>query len=168
MGSLIARVGEKLGDAVIDQHEALGDATILVERERITQVMALLRDDPDLRFNVLIDLTVVDYLGRSPRFELVYHLASIDVEPHGTDPCGLRERLRVKSAVPEQPCEIDSLTPLWPAADWMEREAFDLYGVHFKGHPDLRRILLNEEFVGHPLRKDYPKERRQPLVGPKN
>jgi len=74
----------------------------------------------------------------------------------------------VKAGVPEMPCQIDSCVEVWPAANWMEREVFDLYGVRFRNHPDLRRILLYEEFEGHPLRKDYPKERRQPLVGPRN
>ena len=76
--------------------------------------------------------------------------------------------MRVKAGVPEMPCQIDSIVEVWPAANWMEREVFDLYGVRFRNHPDLRRILLYEEFEGHPLRKDYPKERRQPLVGPRN
>jgi NADH-quinone oxidoreductase subunit C len=80
----------------------------------------------------------------------------------------MRGRLRVKIAVPEEPCECPSVVSLWPAANWMEREAWDLYGIRFQGHPDLRRILLYEQFRGHPLRKDYPKERRQPLVGPRN
>ena len=74
----------------------------------------------------------------------------------------------MKTPVPEDPCEVDSVVELWPAANWMEREVWDLYGVSFKGHPDLRRLLLYEEFEGHPLRKDYPKERRQPLIGPRN
>ena len=113
-------------------------------------------------------MTVVDYLGREPRFEVVYHLASIDTERHGTEPCELRRRLRLKVPVAEDPCELRSVVELWPAANWMEREAWDLYGVRFEGHPDLRRILLYEEFQGHPLRKDYPKERRQPLCGPNN
>ena len=111
---------------------------------------------------MLVDLTAVDYAGHpdreGPRFEVVYHLLS---SRH-------MHRLRVKAGVPEVPCQIESCVAVWPAANWMEREAFDLYGVRFRNHPDLRRILLYEEFEGHPLRKDYPKERRQPLVGPRN
>ena len=107
---------------------------------------------------MLTDLTCVDYLGETPRFEMVYHLYSL----------AKNHRLRIKARVPEDPCEIDTLCPLWPSANWMEREVWDLYGVRFTGHPDLRRLLLYEEFQGHPLRKDYPKERRQPLVGPSN
>jgi NADH-quinone oxidoreductase subunit C len=168
MDSLLEKVRGLLGEAVIDSHSHLGDATVLVASERIAEVLQLLRDHEEMRFNLLVDLTAVDYLGRDPRFEVVYHLASIDGEPRGTEPCRMRHRLRVKTGVPEEPCELDSVVELWPAANWMEREVFDLYGVRFKGHPDLRRILLYEEFEGHPLRKDYPKERRQPLVGARN
>ncbi len=164
---LLERVGELLGDAVIDSHARLGDATVLVDAGRIQEVLGALRDS-DLRFNVLMDLTAVDYLGRDPRFEVVYHLASVDTEPHGTDPARLPHRLRVKAGVLEDPCEIGSATSLYVSADWMEREAFDMYGIRFRGHPNLTRILLYEQFQGHPLRKDYPKERRQPLIGPLN
>jgi NADH-quinone oxidoreductase subunit C len=121
-------------------------------------IMRLLRDEPGLDFEMLTDLTAVDYLGEEPRFELVYHLYSVK----------RNHRVRIKSRVPEQDPEIASLVSLWPSADWMEREVWDLYGIRFCGHPDLRRILLYEEFEGHPLRKDYPKEKRQPLVGPRN
>ena len=100
----------------------------------------------------------VDWPDRLLRFELVYHLYSL----------GRNRRLRIKAGVSEASPEIDSLCELWPSANWMEREAWDLYGVRFRGHPDPRRLLLYEEFEGHPLRKDYPKERRQPLVGPRN
>jgi NADH-quinone oxidoreductase subunit C len=107
---------------------------------------------------MLIDLTAVDYLGQVPRFELVYHLLSLR---HG-------HRVRIKARVAEEAPEIDTATPVWPAANWMEREVWDLYGIRFRGHPDPRRLLLYEEFEGHPLRKDYPKEKRQPLIGPRN
>jgi len=168
METLLDRVRELLGEAVIDSHEYLGDATVLVERERVLEVLRTLRDHEKQRFNFLIDLTAVDYLGRDPRFEVVYHLASIDVDLRGTEPSRVRHRVRVKTPIPEDPCEVDSVVELWPAANWMEREVWDLYGIRFTGHPDLRRILLYEEFEGHPLRKDYPKERRQPLLGPRN
>jgi NADH-quinone oxidoreductase subunit C len=100
----------------------------------------------------------VDWLGQEPRFEVVHHLYSVK----------RNHRVRVKARVPEPLCEIDSVAGVYPSANWMEREVFDLYGVRFRGHPDLRRILLYEGFDGHPLRKDYPKEKRQPLVGPRN
>ena len=168
MEELLAKAQEVLGDAILDSHASLGDATLLVDAERIVEVLQTLRDHEELRFSFLIDLTAVDYLGREPRFEMVYHLASIETEPRGTEPSRLRRRLRVKAAVAEQPCEIDSVVEVWLAANWMEREVYDLYGIRFKNHPDLRRILLYEEFEGHPLRKDYPKERRQPLLGSLN
>jgi NADH-quinone oxidoreductase subunit C len=168
MADLLESVSAILGDAVLDAHDYRGDATLLVAADRLVEVMTTLRDHEDCRFNMLVDLTAVDYLGRDPRFEVVYHLSSFDPELRGSDPARTRRRIRVKVAVDEDPCEIDSIVDLWVAADWMEREVWDLYGIRFKGHPDLRRILLYEQFKGHPLRKDYPKERRQPLVGPRN
>jgi NADH-quinone oxidoreductase subunit C len=154
----LRRLLDRCGAAVLETHARLGDATALVARERIVEVMQLLRDDPECAFDMLTDLTCVDYLGQQPRFEIVYHLYSL----------AKNHRLRVKARVAEDACEIDTLCPLWASANWMEREVWDLYGVRFVGHPDLRRILLYEEFQGHPLRKDYPKERRQPLLGPDN
>jgi len=155
---VLRRLLEGCGGAVLDTHARLGDATAIVNKDELVSVMRFLRDDPELAFDMLTDLTCVDYLGQQPRFEMVYHLYSVTKN----------QRLRVKARVPEQPCEIDTLCPLWASANWMEREVWDLYGVRFTGHPDPRRILLYEEFQGHPLRKDYPKERRQPLVGPNN
>jgi NADH-quinone oxidoreductase subunit C len=155
---VLRRVIDRCGAAVVDTHARLGDATAIVRKEQLVEVMRIVRDDPELAFDMLTDLTCVDYLGEEPRFEMVYHLYSL----------AKNQRLRVKARVSEQACEIDTLCPLWASANWMEREVWDLYGVRFTGHPDLRRILLYEEFQGHPLRKDYPKERRQPLVGPNN
>jgi len=154
----LRRLLETLPDAVRDTHARLGDATASVDPARIQEVLRFLRDDPDCEFEMLTDLTAVDYLGEAPRFEVVYHLYSV----------AKNHRLRVKARVPERPCEIDTAVDVWPSADWMEREVWDLYGIRFRGHPDLRRILLYEAFEGHPLRKDYPKEKRQPLVGPRN
>ncbi len=149
---------EQLPDAVVSTHAQHGDATALVDAARVVEVMRLLRDAPGLDFDMLMDVTAVDYLGSSPRFEVVYHLYSL----------GGNQRVRIKAGVPEEPAEIDSVAELWPSANWMEREVWDMYGIRFRGHPDLRRILLYDEFEGHPLRKDYQKERRQPLVGPRN
>jgi len=166
--SVLDRVSELLGDRVIDSHAYLGDATLLVTRESVHDVLRMLKETEGFEFNMLMDLTCVDYLGKDPRFEVVYHLASLDVAPRGAEPSRLRQRVRIKVGVPEAECHVASCVDLWPAANWMEREVFDLYGVRFDGHPDLRRILLYDQFEGHPLRKDYPKERRQPLVGPRN
>jgi NADH-quinone oxidoreductase subunit C len=155
---LLARLLEVHRDAVRETHERLGDATALVESDRVVEVLRFLRDDEGLEFDMLADLTAVDYLGRTPRFEVVYHLYSVK---HN-------HRLRIKAGVSEDPCEIGSAKPVWPAADWLEREVWDMYGIRFRDHGDLRRLLLYEEFEGHPLRKDYPKEKRQPLIGSRN
>ena len=168
MSELLDHVRRILGEAVLDTHDALGDDTVLLAGEGLLESMRALRDEPEFAFDLLLDLTAVDYLGREPRFEVVYHLSSLDAEPRGTEPARLRRRLRVKVGVSEEPAEIASVTSLWSSANWMEREVWDMYGVRFSGHPDLRRLLLYEEFKGHPLRKDYPKERRQPLVGRNN
>jgi NADH-quinone oxidoreductase subunit C len=141
---------------VVATHADFGDATACVDAARIHDVMSFLHDE--VGFDMLMDVTAVDYLGETPRFEVVYHLYSLD----------RNERLRVKARVEQDAPSLSSVTPLYASANWMEREVFDLYGISFEGHPDLRRILLYDEFEGHPLRKDYPKERRQPLVGPRN
>jgi NADH-quinone oxidoreductase subunit C len=118
------------------------------------QVADFLRDDPALLMNMFVDLTCVDRLSREPRFDVVLHLYSIEK----------KHRVRLYAGVSQKQPVIDTLVPVWPGANWFEREAFDMYGVRFEGHPDLRRILMYQEFQGHPLRKDYPKEKRQPLL----
>jgi len=155
---VLARLLEARPDALLETHARLGDATAVVRADSLVDVMRFLRDTPGLDFEMLTDLTAVDYLGREPRFEVVYHLYSV----------ARNQRLRVKVGVPERAPKIETLVAVWPSANWMEREVWDMYGISFEGHPDLRRLLLYEEFEGHPLRKDYPKQRRQPLVGPSN
>ena len=120
--------------------------------------MEFLRDDPRTQFNILVDVTAVDYLGRKPRFDVVYHLLSLQ----------LRRRMRIKVRVEEENPGVESITSLWGSADWLEREVWDMLGIRFTGHPNLKRILMYDEFQGHPLRKDYPINKRQPLIGPKN
>jgi NADH-quinone oxidoreductase subunit C len=134
---------------------------VVATREALPALLAFCRDDGDLAFDMLTDLTAVDcatFPGREdgPRFEVVYHLNSL---PHN-------HRLRVKVRVGEDDPVVPTAVDLWPIANWLEREVWDMFGVRFAGHPDLRRLLLYEEFVGHPLRKDYPINRRQPLIGP--
>jgi NADH-quinone oxidoreductase subunit C len=131
-----------------------GNEWARVRRDAWLQVATFLRDDPATAMNMISDLTCVDRFGHEPRFDVVMHLYSVDK----------KHRVRLYGGVPEEEPTIESVVSLWPGANWFEREAFDLYGVRFKGHPDLRRILMYPEFVGHPLRKDYPKEKRQPLV----
>lgn len=147
---------ERVPHAIRETATYVGDDMALVERDHLIEVLTLLRDDPRLDFAMLSDLTVVDWLGQDPRFEVVYQLYSLR---H-------KHRVRLKVHVGEAPeeCWVPTATGLWHAAAWSEREAWDLYGVKFSGHPDLRRILMYEEFVGHPLRKDYPQNGRQPLI----
>ncbi len=152
---LEALVG-KFGDDIVSTHSDFGDDTALVRRERIVEICTFLRDDPGLRFDFAMDLTGVDYLGEEPRFEVVYHLYSLEK----------KHRVRIKTRVPEEDPVIDSVITVWAGMDWYEREAYDMYGIVFRNHPNLKRILMYESFVGHPLRKDYPKAKRQPTIGP--
>jgi len=149
-------IEKRFPGAVFDWHAQHGDRTLIVDGARLFDIARLLKEE--LGYNFLVDLTAADYLPRKPRFEVVYHFMNL----------ATKARLRIKVPSDDQHPEVPSLTPLWPIANWLEREAWDLLGVRFTGHPDLKRILLYEEFEGHPLRKDYPKTGRQPLIGPKN
>jgi NADH-quinone oxidoreductase subunit C len=145
-------------EGVVEISFPQGDAMAVVLPQVIRGVMDFLKNDARLQYDMLTDMTAVDHLGRKPRFEVVYHLLSLP----------FRRRLRIKVSLEEAEPTIDSLTPLWGGANWLEREIWDMYGIRFAGHPNLRRILLYEEFQGHPLRKDYPIRKRQPLIGPRN
>jgi len=158
---ILAELQRRFGDAIVETHEQRGDATAVVARAAILTVLTHCRDDVALAFDVLMDLTAVDYLrypGREdgPRYEVVYHLYSI----------AHNHRLRLKVRLDEDDATVPTAVALWPIANWLEREVWDMFGVRFDGHPDPRRLLMYEEFVGHPLRKDYPINRRQPLIGP--
>jgi NADH-quinone oxidoreductase subunit C len=158
---MLDAVRARFGTAVVDTHEHRGDATVVLDRAALAGALRHCRDEPALAFDVLMDLTAVDYLkypGREdgPRFEVVYHLYSL----------AHNHRLRVKVRVDEDDASVPTAVGLWPIANWMEREVWDMFGIRFDGHPDLRRLLMYEEFVGHALRKDYPITRRQPLIGP--
>jgi NADH-quinone oxidoreductase subunit C len=145
----------KLGDMLLESQVSLGDEVVRIDRAALRPVLTILRDDVDFNFSMFLSVTVVDWMDRAEeRFEIVYHLLS--VEKH--------YRLRVKAWVPENSAEVDSVSDLWAGANFMEREAWDMYGVRFKGHPDLRRILMYDEFKGHPLRKDYPVQAKQPRI----
>lgn len=194
VSALLGMVLERLGALVLEARCEFGDDRIHVARENIVEVCRALRDTPELAFDLLLDVTAVDYLGNpdgfrtnlevwdenrarlrrrpqsrhhlvlpergsEPRFAVVYHLLSTQ---H-------LHRLRIKCRVPEDDPTIASVSGLWPGANWLERETWDLYGIRFSGHPNLRRIYLYEEFAGHPLRKDYDKLKEQPIqeyVGP--
>jgi len=187
-------VRQRFPQWVIGAHRFRAQETVLLKREGLLEVARFLRDDPAMRCDFLMDLTCVDYhaFGRSPRsaptlaspsplpyymkpvpsaetwqrgvphdeyrFEVVYQFFS----------SAFHHRLRVKVPLQAEDPVVESLTTLWPGANWFEREAWDMFGIRFTGHSNLKRILLYEEFQGHPLRKDYPIRQRQPLIGPFN
>ncbi len=195
--SLIKLVEDRFPDAARASHAYRGDETVVLRREFLLEVARFLKENPALEMNFLMDLTAVDYstFGKSPapaffassgvavspssqipdedpwpgpptmapglpeaRFAVAYHFYST-THKHG---------LRLVVPLEEADAELDSLTSLWAGANWLEREVWDMFGIRFQGHPDLKRILMYEEFEGHPLRKDYPVNKRQPLIGPQN
>ena len=144
---LVKKLKERLGDGVLEASEFLGQLSIAIAPERIVEACTVLRDDEETQFNYLSDLTCVHYPdNRSAPFQVVYNLYSIS------------KNERVRLNVDTNGAGVESVTSIWPAADWMEREVYDLFGVSFHNHPDLRRILLPPDWDGHPLRKDYPLE----------
>ncbi len=153
--AVLAALVARFPDAVSDAYEGVGgDDCAFVRKERIEEVCRFLKDEPSLAFNLAPYVTAVDYLGLEPRFEVVYNLYST-VHDH-------RLRLRVK--VPEGDLQVPTVTTVWRGVEWYERYCLDMYGIKFPGHPDPRRLLMYDEFVGHPLRKDYPLKGRQPLI----
>ncbi len=145
LGEMADGIADRLGDVLESQDIAFGELTITVAPSEIVNVLRFLRDDPSLQFICLIDICGVDYPERKRRFDVVYHLLS----PRQN------ARIRVKVETGEE-MAIASATEIHPGADWFEREAYDLYGILFTGHPDLRRLLTDYGFQGHPLRKDFP------------
>jgi NADH-quinone oxidoreductase subunit C len=135
-------------NAISEVIEFRGETTIVVPRNVLRRVAERCREDNDLQFNLLSDATCVDRLPLEPRFEVNYHLVSIRQA----------RRLRLQVRLASNDAVVDSLVPVWPGANWLEREIFDLFGIRFHGHPDLRRILMPDDWEGHPLRKDFPVE----------
>ena len=192
--SLIEAVEKRFPDGVSASYAYRGDATVVLRPGSLLEIARFLKEDPELSMNFLVDVTAVDYsaFGKGPapaffassgvtvspspqipdrsrdpwpgppdaaRFAVVYHFFSM----------AKKHRLRLQVPVEDETSpEVDSLTSLWPGANWLEREVWDMFGIGFRGHPDLKRILMYEEFEGYPLRKDYPVKKRQPLVGPLN
>ncbi len=152
---VVEKLKGKFGASVLAEVEHRGETTVTVEAGEIVEICTYLRDD--CGFNFLSDLCGVDYLGRTPRFEVVYNLYNIST----------KSRLRVKILVAEQDPRVDTVSGVWSTANWHERECWDLMGISFNNHPDLRRILLPEDWQGHPLRKDYPVQGpdREPYQG---
>jgi NADH-quinone oxidoreductase subunit C len=151
---LDARVRAAVAGSGAELESNVSGPVLVVRHEAIRDVMRFLRDDPGLRYDMLVDLTAIDYRPREGRFHVVYLLASLS----------RIERLTVKVKLAGENPALPSIADLWRNANWAERETYDMFGIGFEGHPDLRRILMYPEFVGHPLRKDYPVEKRQPLV----
>jgi len=135
-------------NAISEVIEFRGETTIVVPRNVLREVAERCRADKELQFNLLSDATCVDRFPLEPRFELNYHLVSIP----------RRDRVRLRVRLSSDDPNVDSLVPVWPGANWLEREIFDLFGIRFNDHPDLRRILLPDDWEGHPLRRDYPVE----------
>lgn len=153
-----AAIESRFSEAILGSHSQKGDETVIIKKDSIFSILKFLKEDPDQDYAFLMDLTAVDYPDRDLRFEVVYHLYSMK----------RNARIRLKTGVSVSDPRIESCVPLYRGASWYERECYDMYGIIFENHPDLRRILLYEEFQGHPLRKDYPVNKRQPLVGPEN
>lgn len=151
---VLERLKRKFGDAILETSSMHGNECAVVAPEILVQVAQFLKKEQELHFDMPIDCTAIDLQTGPLRFEVVWHLYSTH---H-------RHRLRLKVRVAEQTPEVNSLTSVWPGMNWFERETWDLYGMRFLGHPNLKRILMYEEFVGHPLRKDYPVDGRQPLI----
>ena len=151
----VDKLKAKFGETVLAVSEFRGETTVVVKKEEIVAVCTFLKHE--LGYNFLTDLCAIDYLGQAPRFMMVYQLYSI----------GAHQRLRIKAAVEESDARIDTVSCVWATANWLERECNDLMGIVFNNHPDPRRILMPDDWVGHPLRKDYPVQGpdREPYQG---
>ncbi|HEY4274591.1 MAG TPA: NADH-quinone oxidoreductase subunit C [Rhizomicrobium sp.] len=145
LGQLAEKLSGVFGPALTEHKLVVGELTLTVAPDRILEVLKHLRDDPECDFKILVDICGNDWPQREKRFDMVYHLLSL----------GLNQRIRIKTAVGEGET-IPSCIAIYPAAGWFEREAFDMYGIAFDDHPDLRRILTDYGFSGYPLRKDFP------------
>ncbi|AEH45487.1 NADH (or F420H2) dehydrogenase, subunit C [Thermodesulfatator indicus DSM 15286] len=143
----IEMLKENFPDEIIEEGESAGQPYVVVKKEKIVEILRFLHDKPELLFDHLADLTAVDWFKKkTPRFEIVYNLFSIRY----------KQFLRVKAQVSEEDPQIDSVTSIWKVANWFEREVYDMFGITFKGHPDLRRLIMPEDWQGYPLRKEHP------------
>jgi NADH/F420H2 dehydrogenase subunit C len=146
LDGLVSKVKEKFPESILDASTFREEVTLHLRAEDILPICRLLHDDPELSFDYLVDLCGVDDYPDEPRFQVVYHLCAMKT----------RRRLRLKVSLRGAGPRVSSVFSIWKGADWLEREAFDMFGITFLGHPDLRRILLTPDWEGHPLRKDYP------------
>lgn len=146
--TVVDSLSTNLPDSVLDVKAFRGEATLIIDKKRVREICHHLKNDFGFKF--IADITAVDYLGvKTPRFEVVYH-----VHRFGPD-FGDNVRIRLKTELPEEEPRIDSVVPVWSGANWFEREVYDMFGIEFLGHPDLRRILMPEDYEPHPLRKDF-------------
>lgn len=143
---VLQKLKEKFPQVSFVENEYHGDFSITLPKQSIVEVCNFIKTDPDLQFVYCEDITAVDWAKRTDRFTVVYHIFSIK---HNF-------RLRLRADVDEKECSIDTVTTVWKAANWQERETYDMYGIKFNNHPDLRRMYMPEEFEYHPLRKDFP------------
>jgi NADH-quinone oxidoreductase subunit C len=152
----VVKLKEQFAASIIDVTEFRGEVTVTVRKDAILDILSFLKKS--LQYNLLTDVTAVDYLGKkADRYMMVYQLFSI----------AIKDRLRIKTPVSEADCRIPTVSQIWKTANWLEREVYDLFGITFDNHPDLRRILMTDDWVGHPLRKDYPLQGpdREPYKG---
>ncbi len=163
--TLLEHLRTALPDVALEGVDARDQPCIIVPRGSLVEVSRVLRDHPALRFSLLAELTAVDYWPhRQPRFDVVYHLACIGVKDFpvvGEHPTPKRLRMKVPVGIDDP--VVPTLSGIWPNADWYEREVYDLFGVAFEGHPDLRRILMPDDWQGHPARKDSPVQVKVPV-----
>ncbi len=153
LDKVVAALEKAAKDAVLEQIPVAEDDRLIVDAKQIKTICKALKTDAGLAFDLLVELTCVDYLGEEPRFEMIYQLYSMKNN----------YRLRLKARLPEGE-EIDTVSDVWRVANPLEREVWDMFGVRFTGHPNLKRLLMYEEFEGHPLRKDYPLKKHQPII----
>ena len=150
---VISELKEKFTDRIKETTSDFGDDTVLIDRDFLAELVQFLKQKP-YEYTMLLDITCVDYLGREPRFEMVYHLLSLSA----------KHRLRIKVPLAEKNLSVESMSAIWKNANWLEREVYDMFGVRFYGHPDLRRLFMYDGFEGFPLRKDYPLRKSQPRI----
>lgn len=143
---IVQKIKENIGEANVEFVDAIGDLSVVVKKEKLIELAAYLKECPDLEFLMCKDVTAIDWATRKKRFSTVYHVYSFK----------LNFTLRIKTNLDEEPYKVESVTSIWESANWYERETFDMYGIEFVNHPDLRRMYMPEGFEYHPLRKDFP------------
>ncbi len=155
---VLEKILRKFPDDIISSHSDFGNETVVVKKDILLKVIDFIKNTRQIDIDVLVDITCVDYPENEDRFMMVYHFYSTKY----------KYRIRIKTPVNEEHPFVDTLTQIWESANWLEREVYDMFGIKFKNHPNLKRILLYDSFEGHPLRKDYPITKRQPIIGPLN